>query len=155
MTNRGKWVNLAAVLCIAITGSYRLSAKSRANPQNSEKPSPARVVTAQELPRMEGGHLKVTLVEVNYGPGEYSHPHSHPCPVIGYVIEGAVRTQVKGQPEAIYKAGESFYEPPNGVHQVSANASDKEAAKFLAYFVCDHEAALSSPVSESPAAGDK
>ena len=155
MTIRRRWVNLAAVSCIAITGSYRLSAKSPASPQNSGTPPRARVVTAQELPRMDGGHLKVTLVEVNYGPGEYSHPHSHPCPVIGYVIEGAVRTQVKGQPEAIYKAGESFYEPPNGVHQVSANASDKEAAKFLAYFVCDHEAALSRPVSESPAAGDK
>ena len=155
MTNRRKWAYLAAVSCIAITGNHRLDAKSPANQQNSEKASRARVVTAQELPRMDGGHLKVTLVEVNYGPGEYSHPHSHPCPVIGYVIEGAVRTQVKGQPEAIYRAGESFYEPPNGVHQVSANASDKEAAKFLAYFVCDHEAALSSPVSESPAAGDK
>ena len=47
-------------------------------------------------------------------------PHSHPCPVIGYVLEGALRTQVKGRPEAIYKTGESFYEAPNSVHGISS-----------------------------------
>ncbi len=156
MTDWKKWVNLGVLSCIAITASYRLSAKNPVNPQtNGSTPARTRAVTVQELPRMDGSHLKVTLVEVNYGPGEYSHPHSHPCPVIGYVIEGAIRIQVKGQPEAIYRAGESFYELPNGVHQVSANASDKEPAKFLAYFVCDHEAPLSSPVSENPETEDK
>ena len=99
--------------------------------------------------RMNGDKLSVTIVEVNYGPGESSMPHSHPCPVIGYVLEGTLRTQVKGEPEAIYKAGESFYEAPNGVHIVSANASDKVRAKFLAYFVCDQHAPLSVAAPEN------
>ena len=91
-------------------------------------------------------HLRATVVEVNYAPGEADKPHSHPCTVIGYVAEGAIRFQVKGgAPEAVYKAGESFYEPPNGVHQVSANASDKEPAKLIAFFVCDHETPLTVP----------
>jgi quercetin dioxygenase-like cupin family protein len=81
---------------------------------------------------------------VNYSPGESSAPHTHPCPVIVYVLEGSLRTQVTGQPEAVYKAGQSFYEAPNGVHLVSANASKTDRARFLAYFVCDHEAPLSS-----------
>ena len=106
----------------------------------------ARVVLAQALPKMDGEHLKATLVEVNYGPGESSEPHSHPCPVIGYVLAGALRTQVRGEKEAVYTAGESFYEPANGVHAVSANASQTEPAKLLAYFVCDHDAALSVAV---------
>ncbi len=92
---------------------------------------------------MDGGHLKAVLLEVRYGPGESSLPHSHPCAVIGYVVEGAVRSQVKGEPEMTYKAGDSFYEAPNGVHLVSANASTTEAARFLAYMICDHDAALS------------
>src|SRR5258706_7731111 len=75
----------------------------------------ARVVSSHALPQLDGSHLKVTVVEVAYGPGGSSPPHSHPCPVIGYVVEGALRMQVKGEPEAIYKAGESFYEAPNGV----------------------------------------
>jgi quercetin dioxygenase-like cupin family protein len=65
--------------------------------------------------------------------------------VIGYVAQGAIRFQVKGGPESVFKTGESFYEPPNGVHQVSANASDKEPAKLIAFFVCDHETSLTVP----------
>lgn len=94
---------------------------------------------------MDGTHLKATIVQVVYRPGEFSPPHSHPCPVIGYVLEGAVRTKTKGEPEGVYKAGESFYEAPNGTHEISANASSTESAKFLAYFVCDRDTPLSVP----------
>jgi quercetin dioxygenase-like cupin family protein len=109
-----------------------------------------RVVFSQPLPTLDGSHLKVTIVEVTYGAGESSPPHSHPCPVIGYVIDGVLRTQVKGENEHIYQAGESFYEAPNGIHQVSANASQTAPVKFLAYFVCDHEVPLSVAPPTSP-----
>jgi quercetin dioxygenase-like cupin family protein len=56
--------------------------------------------------------------------------------------------QVKGGTESIYKAGDSFYEAPNGVHLVSANASLTEPATFLAYFICDRTAPLSTQVPE-------
>lgn len=102
-----------------------------------------RTVTTRSLPGMDGTHLKATIVEVTYAPGEFSPPHSHPCPVIGYVLEGAVRMKTKGQSEAIYKAGESFYEAPNGTHEISANASSTKPAKFLAYFICDQDTPLS------------
>jgi quercetin dioxygenase-like cupin family protein len=103
-------------------------------------------VLAQALPKLNGTSLKATLVEVHYGPGEASSPHTHPCAVIGYVAEGALRTQVKGEPEMIYRAGESFYEAPNGVHLVSANASSTEPTKLLAFLICDHETPLSIDV---------
>jgi quercetin dioxygenase-like cupin family protein len=101
---------------------------------------------------MDGDHLSVTAVEVTYGPGGSSPPHSHPCPVIGYVVEGTLRTQVQGEPEATYRAGESFYEAPNSLHLISANGSDKEPVRFIAYFTCDHEAPLSIAVPETEAA---
>lgn len=101
---------------------------------------------SHSLPQLDGNHLHATVVEVNYAPGEADKPHSHPCTVIGYVAEGSIRFQVKGgAPEAVYKAGESFYEPPNGVHQVSANASATEPAKLIAFFVCDHDTPLTVP----------
>ena len=54
---------------------------------------------------------------------------------------------LKGEHEAVYyTAGQSFYEAPSGIHQVSANASDKRPARFLAYFICDRETPLSIPV---------
>jgi quercetin dioxygenase-like cupin family protein len=100
---------------------------------------------SHSLPQLDGSQLRATVVEVNYAPGEADQPHSHPCTVIGYVAQGAIRFQVKGGPESVFKAGESFYEPPNGIHQVSANASDKESAKLIAFFVCDRETPLTVP----------
>jgi len=97
------------------------------------------------LPKLDGNHLKVTVVEVNYAAGEADTPHSHPCTVIGYVAQGTIRFQVKGGPESVFKAGESFYEPPNGVHQVSANGSAQDPAKLIAFFICDHETPLTVP----------
>lgn len=101
-----------------------------------------RMVFSHSLPKLNGGNLKVTLVEVTYGPGESSPPHSHPCPVIGYVVRGELRTKVKGEPEQIYEPGETFYEPPNGVHEISANASRTGRTKFVAYFICDRDVPL-------------
>lgn len=114
-----------------------------------------RVVLSHTLPRLDGRNLKVAVVEVNYGPGESAPPHSHPCPVIGYVLEGALRTQMKDAAEAVYKAGETFYEAPGAIHQSSANVSRSESVKFLVYFVCDHDAPLSVGAAESPTLGGK
>ena len=106
----------------------------------------ARVVASHALPRLDGAHLRTDIVEVTYPPGGRSPVHSHPCAVSGYVTEGVVRMQTKGGPETIYKAGEAFYEAPDSVHLVSANASAKQPARFVAYFVCDRETELSVPV---------
>jgi len=114
-----------------------------------QKKDRARVVVSQSLPKLDGDHLKVVLVEVNYGPGEASSPHSHPCAVIGYVAEGALRTKVKGEPERTYTAGETFFEPPNGVHLVSANASSTKPARLVAYLICDRDVPLSVDVPEN------
>ncbi len=54
------------------------------------------------LPQLDGKHLRATVVEVNYAPGEADKPHSHPCTVIGYVAQGAIRFRVKGRPRSPY-----------------------------------------------------
>ena len=109
----------------------------------------SRLAFSHALPALNGEKLAVNVVEVSYAPGEASPAHSHPCPVIAYVVDGEIRSQVEGQPEAVYKAGESFYEAPDGIHQVSANASRTKPAKLLAIFVCDHAAPLSAPAEPS------
>jgi quercetin dioxygenase-like cupin family protein len=137
-----------AVMCVSVAGLLGW-AQVRSDTQRAEKSERGRIALAEVLPKMDGEHLQVTLVEVNYGPGESSAAHSHPCPVIGYVAAGSLRTQVRGAKEVVYKAGESFYEAANGVHVVSANASQKEPAKLVAYFVCDHDAPLSVAVPQA------
>jgi len=66
---------------------------------------------------------------------------------MGYVMEGAIRMRVKGEAEATYRAGQTFYEAPDGVHELSANASAHAPAKFLAIFVCDRDTPRTVPVS--------
>jgi quercetin dioxygenase-like cupin family protein len=128
---------------------------SQTSPASSSGPpldARTRIVFSHALPALNPAHLQVTTVEVTYPPGGSSTPHSHPCPVIGYVLKGAVRMQVKGGAEHIYRPGDSFYEEPNGIHMVSKNASATEPATFLAYFICDHAGPLSveRPSDSSP-----
>jgi quercetin dioxygenase-like cupin family protein len=145
---------VVAALCVTAAGLLGWD-QVRSDTQQAENSERARIVLQRALPKMDGERLKVTLVEVNYGPGESSSPHSHPCPVIGYVAAGALRTQVRGEREAVYKAGESFYEPANGVHEVSGNASQTEPARLIAYFVCDRDAPLSVAAPEAAGPGGK
>jgi quercetin dioxygenase-like cupin family protein len=149
------WASLALIiLCGTVAGSHLVAA--RAATQTAQKENErARLAFSHALPRLSGDKLSVSVVEVNYAPGESSMPHTHLCPVIGYVLEGTLRTQAKGEPETIYKIGESFYEAPNGVHLVSANPSHTTSTKLLAYFVCDHDTPLSVAVSEAQGAGGK
>ena len=136
----------ALIFCTTALCNDPLHAQSSQAGSQTAPAERARIVLAHALPSMLGDRLQVSLVEVRYGPGEASSPHSHPCPVIGYVVQGTIRTQVKGEAPLIVHAGESFYEAPNGVHLISANASQTEPAKLLAYFVCDHDAPLSTNV---------
>ena len=125
---------------------WAIAAHSRAAVPDPPPGAQTRIVFSHALPPLDPAHLQVTTVEVTYPPGGSSAPHSHPCPVIGYVLKGAVRMQVKGSSEAIYRPGDSFYEEPNGVHMVSQNASATEPATFLATFICDHVGPLSVKV---------
>ena len=143
----------ALLVLAAVTATHTsLSAQERPPADAAER---ARVAFTHALPQMDGQHLSATIVEVTYAPGGASKPHSHPCPVIGYVIEGSYRTQVKGEAEATYTAGQTFYEPPNGVHQVSANASTTQPVRFLAIFTCDTKAPLSRDVPPAASRGSR
>ncbi|HWZ98389.1 MAG TPA: cupin domain-containing protein [Candidatus Dormibacteraeota bacterium] len=150
MKHRETCESIAVVGVVSVLlGAALLTANAVGFPRSGtvEAERKVRKAIEQPLPQLDGKNLKATLVEVTYAPGAASNAHSHPCPVIGYVISGELRTQVMGGKEATYKTGETFYEPPNGVHLVSANASKTEPAKLLAVFICDHEAELSTPVN--------
>jgi len=142
------WARFSSASAVALlaAGVFTTSAAGR-----QQKPPRSRVAFAHALPKLDGRQLEATVVEVTYEPAGSSTAHRHPCPVVGYVLDGTVRMQVKGQPERIYKPGDTFFESPDDVHQVSANASDTEPARFLAYFVCDHRTPLSVPVTDGDA----
>lgn len=131
--------------------AIQLGASPALAQQPAARPAKGRTALTRTLAPLDGDRLRATIVELTYEPGGSSPPHSHPCPVMVYVIEGAIRTKIKGEREAIYRAGDAFFESANGVHEVSANASDEAPAKFLAIFVCDRETSLSVPSPARPA----
>src|SRR5690242_10996752 len=69
--------------------------------------APIRTVT---LPKMDGEHLSMRLVEVTYPPGASSAAHRHPCPVLGYMLSGTMRMQIDDGTPQEFKAGDTFVE---------------------------------------------
>ena len=100
-------------------------------------------VTAEKLPNVPGKTL--TAVVVSYAPGGKSGKHHHAGSVFAYVLSGTIRSENSATgPARVYKAGESFFEPPGSEHLVSENASATEPASLLAVFVADDGAQLTS-----------
>jgi quercetin dioxygenase-like cupin family protein len=89
------------------------------------------------IPNIPGKSL--LAVEVDYAPGAASpsHTHAKSAFIYAYVISGAIESKVNDGETHIYRAGESWSEPPNAIHSISRNASKTEPAKLLAVFVLD------------------
>lgn len=101
----------------------------------------------QAIPNIPGKSLVV--LEVDYAPGAASQPHTHAKSafIYAYVISGEIESKVNNGETRIYKAGESWSEPPNASHPVSRNASKINPAKLLAVFVVDSgDRPLTTPV---------
>jgi quercetin dioxygenase-like cupin family protein len=82
---------------------------------------------------------EVLMITVSYPPGGASLPHRHDAQVFVYVLEGELRMQVRGQPEVRVRPGQTFYEGPGDIHEVSANASATAPAKILVFMVRDQD----------------
>jgi quercetin dioxygenase-like cupin family protein len=101
----------------------------------------------QAIPNIPGKSL--VAVEVDYAPGAASPPHKHAKSafIYAYVISGEIESKVNNGETRIYKAGESWSEPPNARHPISRNASESKPAKLLAVFIVDSDdKALTTPI---------
>ena len=99
------------------------------------------------IPNIPGKSL--IALEVNYAPGAASpsHTHAKSAFIYAYVISGAIESKVNDGETRIYRAGESWSEPPRAIHSISRNASKIEPAKLLAVFVLDtNDDPLTTPI---------
>jgi quercetin dioxygenase-like cupin family protein len=138
-----KFLTVIGILGGLLMGGCRSQLKAAANAL-----ARAHLVAQKPFPTLDGTRLVASIVDVRFSPGESSPRHSHPCPLVAYLIEGAVRVHIEGQPEAVYNAGESFYEPPNGIHKFTQNLSTTDPARLVAFFLCDHQTPLTVPLDE-------
>jgi quercetin dioxygenase-like cupin family protein len=76
----------------------------------------------------------VEMKEVTMPGGQAALKHSHPCPVIGYVLSGNVLFQIEGEESLILKEGDAFYEPKDKTILHFDNAlRDKPLTFFACY----------------------
>jgi Cupin domain len=81
-----------------------------------------------------------SLLILNVPPQNPSSPHAfskhqHTGPVFGYILEGAIETQVDPEPPKTYAAGDVFYEPTMHIHRMLRNLSETEPARILIFQV--------------------
>jgi quercetin dioxygenase-like cupin family protein len=122
----------------ALTVAMMLAPGAHAEPapENSDRKPVVRPVFDQPT-NVPGKSLQA--VTVSYPPGGKSgaHHHAKSAFIMAYVISGAIRSQVEGEPARVYHAGETWQEVPGAHHTISENASATEPAELLAVFLLD------------------
>ena len=91
----------------------------------------------QAIPNIPGKSLIAFVVDYAPGAASAAHVHGKSAFVYAYVVSGEIESKVNDGATRIYKAGESWSEPPGSSHPVSRNASETKPAKLLAVFVAD------------------
>ncbi len=147
---------LATAAMLAVAVGFHAADRSPGVPGNSlaasadvassgagARPRPvAQPVSSDALPHVLG--KRITTMVVEFPPNGFSPPHHHGGSVTVYVLSGVIRSQLQGQPPIVYRVGESFFEPPGGVHLLAENMSATEPARILAVFVADEGASLTT-----------
>jgi quercetin dioxygenase-like cupin family protein len=126
------------LLAIGATAVIAACGAPAAKPQTDTAPThPSETLAplfSQPLPNAPGKTF--TSAIVTFPPAAHALPHRHgDAFVYAYVLEGAVSSQLEGQPAHVYHQGENWSEPPGAHHVATENASGTEEAKLLVVFV--------------------
>ena len=104
----------------------------------------SQTIALQDLPK----EAEMRIIVVDLAPGESSPPHRHNAHVFVYVLEGEIEMQARGGSLMRLQAGDTFYEAPSDIHQVSRNASDTESARFVVHMLRTVGTPVTIPVTE-------
>lgn len=81
----------------------------------ADGPVGAKRVPMQESP-VPGGNYVAHIMRAEFEKGGVTNWHTHTGEEIGVAVSGQLTVQVKGQPDKVVKAGESFRVPANTPH---------------------------------------
>jgi quercetin dioxygenase-like cupin family protein len=123
---------LAALLLVALwIGATRPGQTS--TPETSAPRRSGELARYALTGALEG--FDAVLVEVNFQPGASSREHRHPGPILGYVVDGQMRTAIDHQPDQIIPAGGTFFEPYGALHTSFSSASPDVPVRAVAFLV--------------------
>ncbi|WWW56772.1 cupin domain-containing protein [Klebsiella quasipneumoniae] len=102
---KNKYILAAVALAFTFSGTVLAHGSEDHGTQEIVKPN-----FTHALPNVPGKTL--TAVEVIYPAGAASPSHTHASSsfIYAYVVEGEIISQIAGQPERTYRAGESWYD---------------------------------------------
>jgi quercetin dioxygenase-like cupin family protein len=130
------------ILTALIASAFVLSGAARAG----EGKAPDATVKDLMTKALTGaGAKEVRMLTVEYLPGGASLAHRHNAQVFVYVLEGTVKMQVAGGPLLTLGPGETFYEGPDDIHTVSANASPTKPARILVFMINEADVQVPLP----------
>ena len=84
-------------------------------PASAQQPSIQRKSLLQQASPIPGYQAIMNTVEIPVGVSEVRH--THPGPLLVYVLEGILTLEHEGRPTATYKAGDAFIVDAGKVHQ--------------------------------------
>ena len=90
-----------------------------------------------------GANYEVITAMVELQPGFKAGRHSHPGTVQAQVLDGEFMIQIDGQPEKIFKAGQSLEVPNGAIHNEGAVGA--KPAKLIAVYVVEKGKPLVQP----------
>ncbi|MEN5058430.1 cupin domain-containing protein [Sphingobacterium kitahiroshimense] len=125
---------IGSIMCFLMALSYNVKAQDAA--KTSAGKVPAQVILKQLIESSGKKEQEVQMVVVTFAPGDSSKAHRHPIPTFVYVLEGEIESTFEGK-VSHYRAGDAFYETPNGLHSGTKNMSKDKPAKLVAFFVGD------------------
>ena len=105
---------------------------------------PVRSLMSKDLAGAAGKEL--SMLSVEYAPGESTPAHMHHAQAMVYVLEGSIVMQVKGKAPVTLTPGQTWYEGPDDVHVVSRNASKLVPAKYLVFMAKSKGAPILTPI---------
>ncbi len=107
----------------------------------AQGPEPARPMQFQSVlnqvlqdPELAGYSLQTQLAVLAPGAMD-TVDHRHGAEVFGYIIDGAIVTQVNNGEKTTYSAGQMFYEPRGALHGHFENPSTDRPARVLIMFL--------------------
>ncbi|WP_374950125.1 cupin domain-containing protein [Mucilaginibacter sp.] len=129
-----KWMTLLTALAFLSISSNAQTGKE--SPGYAE--TKHAVILTKLLAEKGFTNKSVEMMVVDFPPFSRSPSHRHPCPTFGYVISGEIVSVFEGKTYH-YKAGDSFYETPNGLHSDARNDSKTRPAKLLVMYIKDSD----------------
>jgi quercetin dioxygenase-like cupin family protein len=115
-------------LAVALLGGFAYGQ------QKFPQPSPVKRTPLGKV-EVPGSNYEVVFGITELAAGFKSGRHSHPGQVMAYVLDGEFWYHIDGQPEKIYKVGDSLQLPDRAVH--NEGAAGNGPVKVMAVFVVE------------------